>query len=119
MTTHASIDAYIATFPTDVQAKLESVRRAIHAGAPDLDETIGYAIPAFARDGRSLVWFAGWKEHLSVYPIPAVDAELERELAPYRASKGTLRFPLRQPIPYPLIERVAAALLRRPAEPAR
>ena len=74
-------------------------------GAPGTEERISYGIPTFALDGRYLIYFAGWKQHVSVYPIPETDDVLERAIAPYRTGKGTLRFPLDQPIPYDLIER--------------
>lgn len=111
----ASVDAYIASFPADVQPLLEQARAAIHAAAPGLGETISYGLPTFTRDGRYVVYLAGWKRHLSVYPIPG-DPELAPELAPYREAKGTLRFPLDRPIPFELIGRVAAALLHEREE---
>ncbi|MFZ0159578.1 MAG: DUF1801 domain-containing protein [Kineosporiaceae bacterium] len=67
-------------------------------------------MPTFTLDGRSVVHIAAWKHHLAVYPVPAGDAAFDEELAPYRATEGTLRFPLKQPIPYDLIARVAALL---------
>jgi len=63
-----------------------------------------------AAGGRDLVYFAAWRKHLSVYPVPDADEALARELAPYLAGRGTLRFPFSKPVPYPLIGRVAAAL---------
>lgn len=107
-----TVDEYIASFPADVQAKLQDVRRAMRAAAPGTDEAISYGIPTLMLDGRYLMYFAGWKRHISVYPIPAVDAQLDEEIAPYKASKGTLRFPLKEPIPYPLIGRLVAAAMR-------
>jgi uncharacterized protein YdhG (YjbR/CyaY superfamily) len=107
----ATIDDYIDTFPTDVQAILEQVRRRIGSTLPTADEAISYGIPTFTIGGRYLVYFAGWKHHISVYPVPAGDATFEQEIEPYRAGKGTLKFPLAKPIPYHLIERVAALLM--------
>jgi uncharacterized protein YdhG (YjbR/CyaY superfamily) len=111
-----SVDAYVASFPPETAATLEGVRSAIRRAAPAAQEGISYGIPAFARDGRFFVWFAGWKRHVSVYPIPSADAGLTADLAPYLAARGTLRFPLDRPMPLALIGRVAAALLeeRRP-----
>ena len=77
---------------------------------PEAAETISYQIPTFTLDGSAFVYVAGWKHHIAVYPIPSGDAAFEQELAPYRAAKGTLKFPLTQPIPYDLIERVAVLL---------
>lgn len=107
-----SIDAYIASFPIDVQTILEEVRRRLHSVAPTSVEAIRYNIPTLTLDGRSLVHFAGWKSHVSVYPAPtSSDPQFEKEIAAYRGGKGTLRFPLSEPIRYDLIERVAHLLL--------
>jgi uncharacterized protein YdhG (YjbR/CyaY superfamily) len=107
----ATVDEYIASYPEDVRTVLEEVRRTIRDVVPDGEEMISYQIPTVTVDSRYLVYFAAWKHHLSVYPIPRGDEALDRELAPYLASKGTLRFPYDRPIPYPLIKRVAQALL--------
>ena len=104
----ATVDDYIRSFPEDVRATLERVRQTIRAVVPTADETISYDIPTFRLDGKYLVHFAGWKQHLSVYPIPSGDEAFEREIAPYRAGKGTLKFPFNQPIPYALIKRIVA-----------
>ena len=113
--TFRTVDEYIASFPTDVQTKLQDVRRAIRKAAPGTDEAISYGIPTLMLDGRYLMYFAGWKRHISVYPIPAVDAQLDREIEPYKAGKGTLRFPLTDLIPYDLIGRLVAAAMRNRA----
>ena len=109
-TTFATVDEYIGSFPEDVRILLEEIRRRIRAAVPEAAETISYQIPTFTLDGSAFVYFAGWKHHIAVYPIPPGDAAFEQELAPYRAAKGTLKFPLKQPIPYDLIERVAVLL---------
>ena len=106
-----SVDQYIASFPPDVQPKLESVRAAIRAAVPGLEERISYDIPTFALDGRYVVYFSGWKEHISLYPVPDADPELARELKPHMAGKGTLKFALDKPLPLDLMARVAARLL--------
>ena len=111
-----SVDQYIATHPENVQAILQRVRSAIRKAVPGAEETISYQIPAYKLDGRYVVYFAGWKRHLSIYPIPDADEALEKELAPYRASKGTLRFRLHEPIPHELVARVAALLAQRRRE---
>ncbi|MGH3345119.1 MAG: iron chaperone [Carbonactinosporaceae bacterium] len=111
----ASIDDYISSFPEDVQIALEEVRRTIRKVVLTAGETISYQIPAVTLDGRYLVYFAAWKHHVSLYPIPAGDEAFEREIAPYKAGKGTLRFPLREPIPHDLIERVVALLVKERA----
>ncbi len=106
--TFVTIDDYINTFPEDVQSILEQVRRTVRHAASGADETISYQMPTLTLDGRDLVYFAAWKHHISLYPVPTGDEAFARELAPYRAAKGTVRFPLRKPIPYDLIERLVA-----------
>jgi uncharacterized protein YdhG (YjbR/CyaY superfamily) len=103
----ASVDDYIASFPDDVQAVLGNIRRAILGAVPGAGEAISYRIAAITLDGFPVLYFAGWKHHVSVYPVPAADAELERALAPYRSARSTLKFPLSQPVPYGLIAAVA------------
>jgi uncharacterized protein YdhG (YjbR/CyaY superfamily) len=103
-----TIDEHIAMQPPATQMMLERVRRAIGKAVPDAEECISYQIPAYKLDGRVLLYFAGWTEHYSVYPasdamITAFDGELDR----YRASKGTLRFSLTEPVPVKLIARIA------------
>jgi uncharacterized protein YdhG (YjbR/CyaY superfamily) len=110
-TTFETVDEYLASFPADRRAVLQEVRDAMRRGAPGTEERISYGIPTFTLDGRYVIYFAGWKQHVSVYPIPQCDAALERDIDPFRAAKGTLRFPLDRPIPYDLIERLAAAAL--------
>jgi uncharacterized protein YdhG (YjbR/CyaY superfamily) len=105
----ATVDEYIGSFPDDVQEILAEVRRTILRVVPDAGETISYHIPTMTLNGRHLVYFGAWKHHIAVYPVPA-DETLRAELAPYLAGRGTARFPLREPIPYDLIERLVARL---------
>jgi len=108
--TPTTIDDYIGAFPAHVQTILQEVRARLRSTVPTADEGISYGIPALTLDGRYLVYFAGWKHHISVYPLPEGDASLDEEMAPYVAGKGTLKFPLQKPVPYELIGKVAAAL---------
>ena len=110
-----TIDAYIAGFPTAVQRRLRNIRRAIQRSAPTAEESIRYRIPAFGLNGRYVVYFAGWKHHIGLYPVPAFDDALEREVAKYRAAKDTLRFPHAEALPSDLITRVVARLVARRA----
>jgi uncharacterized protein YdhG (YjbR/CyaY superfamily) len=108
MTRSRTVDEYIATQPPAAQVVLERVRSAIRKAAPDAEECISYQIPAFKLDGRVLLYFAGFKEHYSVYPASdAMVAAFDGELDAYRVSKGTLRFPLSKPVPTRLIRRIA------------
>ncbi len=108
-----TIDQYINSFPEDVRVILSAVRRSIRNVVPEAGEAISYRIPTITLDGRHLVYFAAWQRHISVYPVPAADEAFERVLAPYLAGKGTVRFPLQQPIPYDLIERLVALLVQQ------
>jgi uncharacterized protein YdhG (YjbR/CyaY superfamily) len=103
-----SVDEYIAAHPDEVQAVLQRVRGIIRKAVPAAEEMISYQIPAYKLPGGALLWFAGWKQHFSLYPATRrVVAEFKSELAPYKVSKGTIRFPLSQPVPVKLIERIA------------
>ena len=99
------IDEYIARFPADVQAILEKVRTTIRTAAPEAKETISYQMPAFKLHGI-LVYFAGWKTHIGLYPPVSGGKALEKAVARYSGPKGNLQFPLDKPIPYDLIERI-------------
>ena len=112
----ATVDEYIASFPPDVRRTLTDVRAAIRTAVPGTEERISYGIPTFALDGRYVVYFSGWKRHISVYPIPDVEGELATRIAPYQSGKGTLKFPLDEPMPLELIKAVAARLLQQRRE---
>ena len=103
--TAANIDEYIAGFPEDVQAILRRIRATIRKAAPEAEEDIKYQIPTFVFHGN-LVFFAAFKNHVSVYPAPRGKAEFKKELSSYQGGKGTVRFPLDQPIPFDLITRI-------------
>ncbi len=104
--TPKSVDKYIASFPPDVQAILEKIRLTVRKAAPDARETISYNMPTFTLDG-ALVHFAAFKGHIGFYPPVRGDAKLAKAVAVYAGEKGNLRFPLDQPIPYGLIEKLA------------
>ncbi len=99
-----TIDEYIAGFPADIQKKLQEIRRVIHETAPEASEKISYQMPTFYLNGN-LVHFAAFKKHIGFYPTPS-GVEAYPELMQYKTGKGTLQFPLDQPIPYELIRRV-------------
>ena len=101
-----SIDEYIDTFPEDVQPILKQVRRTIKAAAPQAGEKISYGIPTFTLNGKYLIYFAAWKHHISIYPIPVGDDAFNEEVAPYIAGKGTLKFPIDKPVPLKLITKI-------------
>jgi uncharacterized protein YdhG (YjbR/CyaY superfamily) len=100
-----NIDEYIADFPDDVQRALNRVRKTIRKAAPDAQETISYRIPAFTLEGY-LVYFAAWKNHIGFYPASAGITKFKKELSKYQMAKGSVRFPLDEPIPLDLIGRI-------------
>jgi len=103
-----SVDEYIASRPEDIRNVLERVRSTIRRAVPATEEVISYQIPAYKLHGARLLYFAGWKQHYSLYPVTdELLAAFKDELAPYHVSKGTLRFPLSQPVPVKLIARIA------------
>jgi uncharacterized protein YdhG (YjbR/CyaY superfamily) len=106
-----TVDAYIESFPPEVQVILEEIRRRIMSAAPGTEETISYQIPTVTLDGKYLIYFAGWKRHVSIYPIPTLDEALEDDVAVYRSGQDTVQFPLNEPIPYDLIERIVGELV--------
>jgi uncharacterized protein YdhG (YjbR/CyaY superfamily) len=103
----STVDAYIASFPAEVRSELTKIRSAIREALPDAEESITYQIPTYKVDGSAVIFFAGWKKYISVYPVPNVDAAMEKKIGVYRAQKSTLRFPLGQPIPYEVIGQLA------------
>ncbi|HRK91543.1 MAG TPA: DUF1801 domain-containing protein [Anaerolineales bacterium] len=105
-TNFQSIDEYIAACPPDSQAYLQEIRKLIRKLAPDAKERISYQIAAFERNGKNIIHFAGWKKHVSLYPVPAGSETFERQIAKYVDGKGTVKFPLDEPLPLKLIERV-------------
>jgi uncharacterized protein YdhG (YjbR/CyaY superfamily) len=101
----ASIDAYIATFPPAVRARLRKVRAVVRRAAPEAEEGIGYGMPMLKLHG-ALVYFAGFQRHISLFPPVRGDARLLEAIAPYANEKGNLRFPDDRPLPLALIARV-------------
>jgi uncharacterized protein YdhG (YjbR/CyaY superfamily) len=102
----ATIDEYIASFPPEVQEKLQGIRTVIRKAAPDAEEAIRYGIPTFRLDGSNLVHFAAFKDHLSFFPTASGVEKFRKELTSYSVSKGTIQFPLNDPVPYDLMERI-------------
>ena len=106
-----TIDEYISTFPVDTQVILEKMRQAIQKAAPDAVETISYNIPTFDLNGKHLVFFAGWKHHISLYPTPAGDEAFQQQISHYKRVKSTVQFPLNKPVPYDLVEKIVTLLM--------
>ena len=100
-----SIDEYIAEFPPETQKVLKELRALIKATAPDATETISYAVPTFDLNGH-LVHFAGYERHIGLYPGASAVATFKEELKPYKSGKGSVQFPLGQPLPADLVRRI-------------
>ncbi len=102
-------EEYFADFPPETQTALEAVRAAIKKAAPEAVECIAYAMPAFKMpDGKPLVYYAGYKNHVGFYATPTGHAAFSDELSKYKQGKGSAQFPLTEPMPVDLIERIAA-----------
>jgi uncharacterized protein YdhG (YjbR/CyaY superfamily) len=107
-TTFTSVDEYIASHPKAVQRLLRRVRTIIRKAVPGADETMSYGIPTYKLHGRPVIYFAGWSQHYSLYPSSdLLVAAFKNDLASYEVSKGTIRFPLSEPVPVRLIEGIA------------
>jgi uncharacterized protein YdhG (YjbR/CyaY superfamily) len=112
-----TVDEYVAAQPAPSRRILDEVRRRVGASVPDAVEAISYQIPTFKVGGKAVLYVAAWKEHIAVYPIPDTDEQLATEIERYRSGKGTLKFPLDEPFPFELVDRLmsAAVAQRSPA----
>jgi uncharacterized protein YdhG (YjbR/CyaY superfamily) len=102
-----TMDAYIASVPKEIQDILEKIRQTIRKAAPDAVEAISYQIPTFKLNGKNLVHFAAWKDHIGFYAMPSGNAAFKKELSRYKVAKGSIQFPLDGPIPYDLVTKMA------------
>jgi uncharacterized protein YdhG (YjbR/CyaY superfamily) len=100
-----TIDEYISTFPEDVRTILNELRKTIKEAAPEAEETINYQMPTFTLYGN-LVHFAAFKNHIGFYPTPSGMEAFKKELSSYKGAKGSVQFPIDQPLPLPLIRRI-------------
>ena len=101
-----SIDEYIADFPEEIQSLLNQIRSTIKQAAPDAEESIGYGMPAYKTHGKPLVYFAAFKNHIGFYATPTGHAEFAMELSKYKQGKGSVQFPIDQPMPLKLITQI-------------
>ena len=99
-------DDYIASFPLETQVILTEVRSTIQKAAPDAEESISYAMPTFKLNGKPLVYFAGYKNHIGFYATPTGHEAFEKELSVYKQGKGSVQFPINEPMPLDLIARI-------------
>jgi uncharacterized protein YdhG (YjbR/CyaY superfamily) len=101
----AEVQKYFAKLPVDSRKHVKQLREIIRSVAPTAVDVISYGIAAFRLDGRILIWYAGWKNHCSLYPLTAADRRAA-EKAGYKTAKGTVQFPNDDPIPTGLIRRL-------------
>ena len=104
-TSPTTIDEYISGFPSDVQSVLQTLRQTIHQAAPDAVEKISYGMPTFTLKGN-LVHFGAFKTHIGFYPTPSGIENFKDELAVYKGAKGSVQFPLDEPLPLDLVRRI-------------
>ena len=108
MTSFASVTDYLASQPVEARSTLRKVRAAIRKALPKAEETLSYKIPTYKLGGKVVIYFAGWKQHYSIYPATrTLVAALKDDLRPYEVAKGTIRFPYDQTVPVALIGRIA------------
>lgn len=111
-----TIDAYIAGFPKETQEILELVRATIKKAAPGAEEKISYAIPTYTLQKEYLVYFAAFKNHIGFYPTPVGMEEFKEDLSPYKQGKGSVQFPMDQPMPLDLITKIVKYRIQKNAE---
>ena len=100
-----TIDNYIKPFPKNIRSILNTLRKTIRSVVPKAEETISYQVPAFKLYGKVLLWFAAWKHHVAMYPVPSGDGQFKKELSLYRTGKGTVQFALEKPLPLKFIRK--------------
>lgn len=103
-----TVDEYILTFPEEVQILLKQIRKIIRENAPEAVESLAYQMPSYKTNGRPLVYFAGFKNHIGFYATPSGHAEFAKELSAFKQGKGSVQFPLDKPIPFDLIRQIVA-----------
>lgn len=111
------VDEYISRFPVDVQEKLEKLRATIQEAAPEAEEKISYQMPTYALEGN-LVHFAAYKKHIGFYPTPSGIEKFKEKLSAYKGAKGSVQFPLDEPIPYELVREIVAYRVKENLEKA-
>lgn len=100
------VDIYIDQFPPDVREKLSEMRNVIKQNAPEANESFAYGMPAYKLNGRPLVYFAGFKNHIGFYATPTGHEEFKNELEGYKQGKGSVQFPIDEPMPLDLVKRI-------------
>ncbi len=106
MKTFANVDEYIQEFENEVQERLIAVRKLVQETAPEAVESISYGMPAYKVNGKPLVYFGGYKSHIGFYATPTGHKAFEKELSKYKQGKGSVQFPLDEPLPKKLIQEI-------------
>lgn len=108
-----NVDEYIESFPAEIKEILQKLRTSIKKESPSsVTEAISYGIPTFKLNGKYVIYFAGFRDHVSIYPAPRGEKEFAKELSKYKGGKGTVQFPLDKPLPMDLIKRIVKFRLR-------
>ncbi len=101
-----TVDAYLNSFPEEIQAVMRDIRKTILEAAPEATESISYGMPAYKLNGKPLVYFAAFKNHIGLYATPTGHSAFEKALSAYKQGKGSVQFPLEQPMPLELIREI-------------
>ncbi len=112
-----NIDEYISKFPPSTVKILQQVRITVRNGAPKAEETISYGMPAFRYKGRIIIYFAGYKNHIGLYATPVAHKVFQKELSVYKQGRGSVQFPIDQPMPLDLIKRIVKFKVNQQDEP--
>jgi uncharacterized protein YdhG (YjbR/CyaY superfamily) len=112
-------DSYIAGFTTEIQQILQTLRTTIKKAAPEAVESISYGIPTFKIKSRPLVYFAAFKNHIGFYALPSGNDAFQKELLPYKRGKGSVQFPLNEPLPLHLITKIVEHRLAEMSPPTK
>ncbi|MCB0570166.1 MAG: DUF1801 domain-containing protein [Phaeodactylibacter sp.] len=106
-TTIRTVDEYMQGFPAETQELMQQVRKTIREAVPEAEESISYGMPAYKLNGKPLVYFAGYKNHIGFYATPTGHEAFAAELSSYKQGKGSVQFPIDEPMPLGLIERIS------------
>lgn len=109
--TTSTVDEYISLYPVRTQTALKKIRKMIKTHMPTATEKISYGIPTYALNGRNVVHFGAYPAHISIYPGPSVINDLNGELGGLKTSKGTIQFPIEEPISYQLIQTILERII--------
>lgn len=116
MKKYNNVDEYLSSFPKEIQKVLKQVRETIKKTAPQAEEKISYGVPSFTLNGKQLIYFAGFKKHIGVYPSPVTVDTFKKDFSKYKTGKGSVQLPLDQPMPLTLITKIVKYRIKKLAE---